>query len=290
MVRKLSIRETFGGKHEAVSRKRSTRSSGNKANSVGKFLDTQIERGKIDEKQVTVVYDKNNNIMWLGKAGFYPLFMSNIEYRSSGYDADHPHELWINARSYTTPFEESFKRSKTKSKMVIEKLDWQVVHDADDDDGNPTMWSAKIDSSEYGKYMWIEKSYENGYDIVVNPDGDDYVVLKSSKSLGWAKKAANDIVKHLNCESLYGTIKESGMYDYFDVPGYDYFDAPDGSFNIYDDIPDEPFTEEDEFNYYVDYIYDHAKTPDDARRFLRSEGKSEDYIDRVIAAVDAIYG
>lgn len=200
MVRKLTIRETSEQKHEAVSRNRSTRSSGNKANSVGKFLDTQIERGKIDEKQVTVVYDKNNNIMWLGKAGFYPLFMSNIEYRSSGYDADHPHELWINARSYTTPFEESFKRNR---------------------------------------------------------------VTRNRKNV---------------------SMRESGRYDYFDIPskafGVDGFDA----------IPGEPFTEEDEFNYYVDYIYDHAETPDDARRFLRSEGKSEDYINRVIAAVDAIYG
>lgn len=100
-------------KDEAVSRKRtSTRFRNDSSNSVGRFLDKQIKSGKIDKKQVTVVYDKNNNIMWLGKAGSYPLFMSNIEYRSSGYDADHPNELWINARSYTTPFEESFNNAR----------------------------------------------------------------------------------------------------------------------------------------------------------------------------------
>lgn len=141
------------GKREAVSRKRSTRSSGTKANSVGRFLDNMIERGKLDEKQVTVVFDKNNNIMWLGKAGFYPLFMSNIEYRSSGYDADHPHEFWINARSYTTPFEESFKRnrvarnSKTVSMRESSMYDYFDVPDGAFDMHNdmPTeedeMWS-----------------------------------------------------------------------------------------------------------------------------------------------------
>ena len=93
---------------EAAPRKRSrsVRQSGGKSNSVGKFLDTQIDNGNIDEKQVTVVFDKNNNIMWLGKAGHYPLFMSGIEYKSSGYDKDHPNEFWINARSYTTEYNE----------------------------------------------------------------------------------------------------------------------------------------------------------------------------------------
>lgn len=71
---------------------------------------------------------------------------------------------------------------------------------------------------------------------------------------------------------------------------YDYYDMPSSAFNIYDDIPDEPFTEEDEFNYYVDYVYNHTRNPQEAARYLRSEGKSKEYIDQVIAAVDEIYG
>lgn len=71
---------------------------------------------------------------------------------------------------------------------------------------------------------------------------------------------------------------------------YDYYDIPSNSFDIYDDIPDEPFTEEDEFNYYVDYVYNHTRTPQEAARYLRSEGKSKEYIDQVIAALDEIYG
>lgn len=81
-----------------------------KSKTVGEFLDDMIERGKIDEKQIVVIHDKNNNIMWLGKAGFAPVSMDNIPYKSSGYDNDHPNELWINARSYTRNFGESRNR------------------------------------------------------------------------------------------------------------------------------------------------------------------------------------
>lgn len=71
---------------------------------------------------------------------------------------------------------------------------------------------------------------------------------------------------------------------------YDYYDMPSKSFDIYDDIPGEPYTEEDEFNFYVDYVYNHTRNPKEAARYLRSEGKSKEYIDQVIAAVDESYG
>ena len=73
---------------------------------------------------------------------------------------------------------------------------------------------------------------------------------------------------------------DSGIEDVFN------YDSSD----MYDDIPDEPYTEEDEFNYYVDYVYNHTRNPQEAARYLRSEGKSNEYIDQVIAAVDEIYG
>lgn len=94
--------------------KRGRKPKASTENSIARFLDAQIEQGKIDEKQVVAVYGKNNNLMWLGKAGFYPLYMQDIRYQSSGYDADHPHELWINARSYTRPFGESMRRRKRR--------------------------------------------------------------------------------------------------------------------------------------------------------------------------------
>ena len=87
-----------------------------KSKTVGKFLEDMIERGKIDEKQIVVIHDKNNNIMWLGKAGFAPVFMDRVPYKSSGYDNDHPHELWINARSYNRNFGESRNRVRRPMK------------------------------------------------------------------------------------------------------------------------------------------------------------------------------
>ena len=89
--------------------------------------------------------------------------------------------------------------------------------------------------------------------------------------------------------------------DEYDESLKEYYDAQDfdsgiedvfnyDSSDMYDDIPDEPYTEEDEFNYYVDYVYNHTRNPQEAARYLRSEGKSKEYIDQVIAAVDEIYG
>ena len=110
--RKKSLKTESSTNVEEAKRGRKPKSS--TENSVARFLDLQIEQGKIDEKQVVAVYGKNNNLMWLGKAGFYPLYMQDIRYQSSGYDADHPHELWINARSYTRPFGENMRRRKRR--------------------------------------------------------------------------------------------------------------------------------------------------------------------------------
>lgn len=86
---------------------------------------------------------------------------------------------------------------------------------------------------------------------------------------------------------------DENLKEYYDAQDFDRgiedtfnYDSSD----MYDDIPDEPFTEEDEFNYYVDYVYNNTRNPQEAARYLRSEGKSKEYIDQVIAAVDEIYG
>lgn len=92
-----------------------------RSKTVGEFLEDMIERGKIDEKQIVVIHDKNNNIMWLGKAGFAPVFMDHVPYKSSGYDNDHPHELWINARSYTRNFGENTSVRKLKTNESKER-------------------------------------------------------------------------------------------------------------------------------------------------------------------------
>jgi len=96
-----------------------------------------------------------------------------------------------------------------------------------------------------------------------------------------------------NVKLRLGLDVDESLKEYYDAKDFDrgiedMFNY-DGS-DMYDDIPDEPYTEEDEFNYYVDYVYNHTRNPQEAKRYLRSEGKSKEYIDQVIAAVDEIYG
>jgi hypothetical protein len=160
-------------KNEATSKRGIKRSTG-KSNSVASFIDRQIESGKIDEKQVTVVYDKNNNIMWLGKAGFYPLLMSNVEYRSSGYDKDHPHEFWINARSYTKPFEENYKKQlminespmdylDSETRATVDKLEQLGYHGS-----KPIKFDGKL-MGYWDKVYYTDKKSSSGVQIYIDP-------------------------------------------------------------------------------------------------------------------------
>lgn len=42
---------------------------------IGRYIENALENGEISANQVCVFYDKNNNIKWLGKAEFYPLYL-----------------------------------------------------------------------------------------------------------------------------------------------------------------------------------------------------------------------
>lgn len=37
----------------------------------------------------------------------------------------------------------------------MSKLNWNIVHECDDEDGSPTQWSSEINHPKYGKYCWI---------------------------------------------------------------------------------------------------------------------------------------
>lgn len=195
--------------NEAASKRGRKRSTG-KSNSVASFLDRQIESGKIDEKQVTVVYDKNNNIMWLGKAGFYPLLMSNVEYRSSGYDKDHPHEFWINARSYTEPFGESYKKRLTIKESPMDYLDTneRAIVDKLEQLGYRGSKPIKFDGKLMGywdKVYYTDKKSSSGVQIYIDPfdgsvevqefvndiDEEDLTDLCPVKHVG----SPNDVIK-----------------------------------------------------------------------------------------------
>lgn len=73
---------------------------------------------------------------------------------------------------------------------MSKKLTWEIIHECDDDDGNPTQWCAEINHPKYGKYCWINNigSEVDGKDFSVEVDYGDFVELVKCKSLASAKR------------------------------------------------------------------------------------------------------
>lgn len=75
----------------------------------------------------------------------------------------------------------------------MQRREWEIIHDCDDEDGNPTCWVTEINSSKYGKYLWISHNGENQFDVEVDKgniamDGTSLLVLATCKSLTSAKR------------------------------------------------------------------------------------------------------
>lgn len=89
----------LSGLPEGIQRKRSKRSvKESLKDSVGQYLEKAVESGEIDEKQVVAFYDKNNNIDWIGKAGYAPIYLDWVELKSKRFVGN---ELRINERGFT---------------------------------------------------------------------------------------------------------------------------------------------------------------------------------------------
>ena len=73
------------------------------------------------------------------------------------------------------------------------ELDWHIIHEADDDNGQPTQWSAKLLN---GKFLWIDKETE-GYALydTHNTDASPVSVLET---LDEAKESGEDYVLGLS--------------------------------------------------------------------------------------------
>ena len=65
------------------------------------------------------------------------------------------------------------------------KIKWEIVHDCDTEEGEPTCWSSEINHSEYGKYVWITEN-DNRYSVEV--DYGEITELVNCKSLASAKR------------------------------------------------------------------------------------------------------
>ena len=71
------------------------------------------------------------------------------------------------------------------------KLNWNIVHECDDENGNPAQWASEINHPKYGKNCWIndmgdyfgvEVDYGGFIEAVVecrHTDEDDYMRVVS---------------------------------------------------------------------------------------------------------------
>jgi|UniRef100_UPI00402895A6 hypothetical protein len=62
------------------------------------------------------------------------------------------------------------------------KNKWEILHDCDDDNGNPSVYIYKAGEN---KYYWLELQYDGMVDVI---DCDGHTVLKTCKTLASAKR------------------------------------------------------------------------------------------------------
>ncbi len=66
-------------------------------------------------------------------------------------------------------------------------MKWNIVHECDDDNGEPTQWACKL--TEDDQFVWIDKIGERAYGITNKASGDDYLYVAGS--LQGAKRWVN---------------------------------------------------------------------------------------------------
>lgn len=67
------------------------------------------------------------------------------------------------------------------------KSKWDIIHDCDDDEGQPTCWAKEVNHYRYGRYVWISKQGDTEYAVKVIPDTDTKTLM-TCKSLASAKR------------------------------------------------------------------------------------------------------
>lgn len=72
-------------------------------------------------------------------------------------------------------------------------MDWNIIREMDDENGKPTCWAARIDSDEYGRFIWITKYGKSKYIVEYKNKYGDYEQLAKFSSLKAAKKYGNKI-------------------------------------------------------------------------------------------------
>ena len=72
----------------------------------------------------------------------------------------------------------------------MSNLQWNIIHECDEEDGTPTQWCTEINHPKYGKYCWINDIgsglTEKGFNVEVDMNG--FIELVQCKTLASAKR------------------------------------------------------------------------------------------------------
>ena len=63
-------------------------------------------------------------------------------------------------------------------------MKWDVIHEMDEDNGTPTGWGTEVNSSIYGRFVWICLLHDGSYEI----SSSERTCLKITASLASAKR------------------------------------------------------------------------------------------------------
>lgn len=55
---------------------------------IGKFLERALDNGEMNDTDLVEIRNRNNNIVWRGKAGYYPIYADHMEMRGSVVDRE----------------------------------------------------------------------------------------------------------------------------------------------------------------------------------------------------------
>lgn len=78
------------------------------------------------------------------------------------------------------------KQQQTKQEGMDMKNIWNIVHDCDGENGEPTCWAKEINHPKYGKFVWITENENCLYDVEVNRV--EFITLVTCKTLTSAKR------------------------------------------------------------------------------------------------------
>lgn len=92
---------------------------------------------------------------------------------------------------YSEYFDSAYSLIDHLEDILPEIIEWKEIPECRDEDGNPTSWSAEVESPLYGRYIYIDKVSENSYDVVyyamersrqLNSDSTGFYCLADAKN------------------------------------------------------------------------------------------------------------